>query len=351
MRVLVTGGTGFIGAHTANALVEAGHVVRLLVRDPGRVDTNVRSLGSDVDEVVFGDITDVESVRAALNGCDAVIHAAAVVSMSRKDAERMTTTNLDGSRNVIGGALAAGLDPIIHVSSTAALSTRDAAILHPGLAPAVHSASPYTRSKALIEAYVRGLQTDGAPITVTYPGGVLGPPSGTAFGEAAAGMESILTTGVIPLRGGGLSIVDVRDVAQVHVRLMEARRGPRRYLCGGVLLSLAEVARLFTAITGRRIPVLPFPPSAFRGLGRIVDLLGHVIPLDTVFTHEAMSTLTKPMPCEDGPARDDLGVVFRDVRETLEACVAGLLASGRISAKQAGRAADNTHADRAGRPG
>src|SRR5689334_12228952 len=124
MRVLLTGGTGFIGAHTAAALVEAGHTPTLLVRNADRVRRNVGALGVNVDalQLVSGDMTDVASVEKAVTGVDAVIHAAAMVApLNRSHAQQTIDTNVAGTRNVVESALAAGCDPVVHVSSVAAV--------------------------------------------------------------------------------------------------------------------------------------------------------------------------------------------------------------------------------------
>jgi dihydroflavonol-4-reductase len=95
MRVLVTGGTGFVGGWTAKSIVDAGHPVRFLVRNPTRLHTSVAKLGLEVSEYVVGDIADRESVCRALDGCDAVVHSAALVGTDLKQAARMMTTKLD----------------------------------------------------------------------------------------------------------------------------------------------------------------------------------------------------------------------------------------------------------------
>ena len=91
MRVMITGGTGFIGYHTAMALLQAGHRVRLLVRDKDKLR---RLYGSDITDYVLGDVTDPAAVEKALAGCDAVVHTAALVSIDQKDAERVMATNV-----------------------------------------------------------------------------------------------------------------------------------------------------------------------------------------------------------------------------------------------------------------
>ena len=84
---MVTGGTGFVGAHSTKALVDAGHQVRLLVRDPARIDATLRPLGvDDRPEFVVGDLVDGGAVREAVSGCSAVLHCAAVVALDRRRA-------------------------------------------------------------------------------------------------------------------------------------------------------------------------------------------------------------------------------------------------------------------------
>ena len=81
MKVMVTGGTGFVGSHTVAEVVRAGHDVKLLVRDPSRIRPALEPLGVGEVESVMGDVTDKDSVEQALEDCDAVIHCASVYSL------------------------------------------------------------------------------------------------------------------------------------------------------------------------------------------------------------------------------------------------------------------------------
>lgn len=116
MRVLVTGGTGFVGSHTVAALQRDGHTVRILARDPARVPAVLGPLGLVADEIAVGDMTEAESVDAALDGCDAVVHCAAEIGVGGGHGPT-GTSNVDGARAVIGGAVARGLDPVVYTSS------------------------------------------------------------------------------------------------------------------------------------------------------------------------------------------------------------------------------------------
>jgi dihydroflavonol-4-reductase len=199
MRVLVTGGTGFVGGWTAKVIADAGHSIRFLVRNPARLQTSVAKLDVDVSDYAVGNITDRVSVRDALQGCDAVLHSAALVATDPRRTSEMLTTNMQGAQNVLGQAVELGLDPIIHVSSFTALFRPNLETLRADL-PVVGGADGYGTSKAQVEIYARGLQDAGAPVNITYPGMVLGPPVGDQYGEAGEGVKAALQMHAIPGR-------------------------------------------------------------------------------------------------------------------------------------------------------
>jgi nucleoside-diphosphate-sugar epimerase len=336
MRVLVTGGTGFIGAHTVRAIVDAGHSVRLLVRNPKRIDESVTPLGVHIDDFVVGDIRDEGSVATAMIGCDAVVHAAAEVSVERRRAADVLATNPRGTEIVIDAAIARGLDPIVHVSSVAALFQPGLTEIHADLPPA-EVQSAYGRSKSQAEEHVRRRQAEGAPIVISYPAAVWGPPAGQAMGESIQALEPYVRYGLV-LSAGALSFIDVRDLAAIHAATLEPGRGPRRYMCGGHFVRMHEYAHLLHEVTGRRFPVIPMPEAALRGLGTGVDALMRVLPIDSVFTREGMTLLTRWVKTDDSAFHEDLGVELRDPRDTVRDAIGGLVELGRLNAQQAGAA-------------
>ena len=336
MRVLVTGGTGFIGAHTVKAIHDAGHSVRLLVRDPKRIEESLHPLGVRIDDYVVGDMRDDDLVRRALEGCGAVFHAAAEVSVERRRGADVLASNPRGTEVVIDAAIAQGCDPIIHVSSVAALWQPGVPLIHANLPPATSEAA-YGQSKSLAEEHVRKRQAAGAPVVITYPAAVWGPPAGTALGESIRALEPYARYGVM-LSAGALSIIDVRDLALIHAAALQPGRGPRRYMCGGHFVRMPEYARLLREVTGRRFPILPMPGAGLRALGYAVDAAMHVAPIDSVFTHEGMNLLTLWVPTDDRGVHEDLGIKLRDLHETIRDALRGLVSVGRLEPKQAGNA-------------
>lgn len=338
LRILLTGGTGYLGAFTLRALLAAGHEPRLLVRDRDRLERKCAALGIGMPslDVVVGDMTDPSAVGEAVGSSDAVIHAAAAVgALDRAAARRALTTNVDGTRLVLDGALAAGCDPVVHVSSVAVFG-HGAPVITSDLPPVTTADNPYTRSKVLAEQLARERQAHGQPVVIVYPGGITGPGAGDSYGEVAAGFVSMLKAGMLVLDDGGITIIDVRDLADALVAMLQPGLGPRRFMAGGQITPLPEIARVIRRLTGRRFPVLPTPGVVFRALGHVTDAVRRVVPFQTVFTAEAMDALTLVRPTDDTAVHDELGIAYRPVPETIEASLRALYAGGVLSAKHVG---------------
>jgi nucleoside-diphosphate-sugar epimerase len=158
------------------------------------------------------------------------------------------------------------------------------------------------------------------------------------MGESVAALEPYARHGFV-LSAGALSFLDVRDLAAIHAAVLQPGRGPRRYMCGGHFIRMRDYARLLHAVTGRRFPVLPMPEVGLRIVGYGFDALMRVLPIDSVFTHEGMTLLTRWVPTDDSRLHDDLGVELRDPQTTVGDAIRGLVALGRLSAAQAGTAA------------
>lgn len=335
MRVLVTGATGFVGAWTAAAVAEAGHELVVLVRTPAKLRTTLGALGVEPDVVVEGDMTDQVAVARALDGVDGVVHSAAVVSMRRADAPAITRTNLRGTELVVGGALQRGVSRVVAVSSVAALWNGTTDLLTRD-SPVGRTAHPYARSKAAVETYLRTLQDGRAPLATTLPAGVLGPPAGAAASEALAGVVRALAKRALPCPHVRFTSVDVRDLARVHLALLDPAAPSERYLVGGHQFPVRELAADLSAVTGHRVVAIPLPGVVMRTVGRVLDRT----PVETVLTGEGMAAYTMQPEVDDSPVARELGVRWRDRRTTLAEGLRGMVTAGLVPAALAGRAAE-----------
>jgi dihydroflavonol-4-reductase len=332
VRVLVTGATGFVGSHTVAALHRDGHQLRLLARTPKRAIDQLISLGIDPDavEVVAGDIIDAASVYAALDGCDAVVHAAAVVGIDGAKAAGARETNERGARNVLGSAVALGLDPIVYVSSISALFDPKGPLLLTPESPVAPATNPYAESKAASERYARELQDAGHPVVCVYPGGVLGPDDpGLSEAMRAALIWRRITMADI---NSGFLLIDVRDVAAIIAAALIPGRGARRYLAGHHYLRWRVMGKIIAEVTGRPVLLPPMPGMVLRSLGRIGDVVHHVIPFSFPLSYEAMETATRMVPMDDKATVEELGIGFHDPKDTLRDTYRWLYESGRLSA-------------------
>lgn len=324
---MLTGATGFVGSHTAAALVRDGHEVRALVRSADKLASIFGPRGITMPEVVMGDVTDEGSVVEALTGCDAVIHTAGIVAIDKSREAEMVATNVEGTRNVLGKAVDMGLGPVVYTSSVSALFPPPTPTMTPD-SPIAAPENAYGRTKAEAEAYARELQDAGLPVITVYPGGVMGPDD-PVFGEVMRALV-LIAKGGVPHTTGGFLAVDVRDVAAILVAALKVHE-PRRYMAGGHFQTWPEVAANISSATGRGVLRWPVPPSLLRGLGKIGDSIKRIAPFSLPLTHEAMNIVTNQVPTDDSATVADLGVDFRPVVETYRDSLRWLVDQGHLS--------------------
>ncbi|OBG81179.1 NAD-dependent epimerase/dehydratase family protein [Mycobacterium sp. E3305] len=323
MRIAVTGGTGYLGAHIVRGLLSAGHEVRLLAEHGWENPELLRrfsEFGSIT--VLTGDVREPDTVSTLLDGCDAVLHAASVVGTDSRRENLMWEINAFATESILRQAHDQGLDPIVTINSYASLFSPAVSVIGPDT-PTAAGRSAYAKTKGYADRAARRLQDEGAPVVITYPSSVVGPALATAPGITEQGWAPIIRAGVAPrLRHAGMMMVDVCDVADVHVASMRPGHGPKRYVCGGVMLSFDEMIDALEAGSGRHIRRIPLNGTVFRALGRIADAVGDRLPLGAGFSFEAAQLLTAATPTDDSRTLAELGVTWRPPREAIIATFA-----------------------------
>ncbi|GAA3865749.1 SDR family NAD(P)-dependent oxidoreductase [Streptomyces sedi] len=338
MLVAVTGGTGFVGAHSTAGILAAGHRVRLLVRDPALVNRALRPWGEHRARVsvVTCDVTDEDGVATALAGADAVLHAASVYSFDSRKTAELRRVNTRGTWNVLTTAHALDMNPIVHVSSVGALFPAPRSPLD-GNSPAGRPREPYLASKAAAERIARQLQENGAPVLITYPPALLGPHD-PHLGDQTTRLHNTLR-GMMPIwPTGGFPLGDVRDTAALHARLFSAPpRGKNRFFGPNHQVSTARFLATLRAVTGRALPAVRLPARALVPVGLAADAFRRVWPWPVPAEYGAIYTCL----CDTRVAEhaEGLGCRPRPLGETVRDTVAWLHQSGRLSDRQAGLAA------------
>jgi len=256
MAVLVTGGTGFVGANLVRELLADGEQVRVLARPGG----DRRALEGCRAEIAEGDLLDRASVEAAVRGTARVYHVAADYRLWAPDPRVLYRANVDGTRHVLEAAWAAGAERIVYTSTVGAVGIpKDGA---PG-----DEATPvslqdmvgaYKASKFMAERVADELAARGAPIVIVNPSAPIGPwdvkptPTGQMIVDFLAGkMVGSLDT--------GLNLIHVRDVARGHILAAERGRPGQRYILGNENLTLLEIFRRLAALTGIPAPRFRVP--------------------------------------------------------------------------------------------
>jgi dihydroflavonol-4-reductase len=329
MRILVTGGTGYVGSHAVAALQDSGHDVRLLVRRPEQVPRTFGPLGVEVPpDVVTGDVLDAAAVERAVEGCDAVVHAAAVFSTDPRRAEEMVRTNEQATRLVLETAVARGLDPVVHVSSTVALTRWGGSA--PDL-PLGDMDMPYARSKIASERVARALQDRQAPVTTLYPGSVYGPHD-PYLGDQATRLAWVVR-GRFPLWPAGASqVVDVRDVAATVLAVTRPGCGPRRYVVPGHHVTGPEFFAAVSTAIGRRRRCLTMPARVATTSAAGIDAVQRHLPARWRYPadREGAEILVRSTRLDDEPARRDLGIEPISLLDSIRDTVAWMVDAGHL---------------------
>jgi dihydroflavonol-4-reductase len=237
MKILVTGGTGFLGQHLCRRLVEDGHRVRVL----RRATSNIKGLTNLGLEFEVGDITDPDSVKSAVKGQDAVIHAAAHTAFYNVNRIAEDQINVQGTRNV-GEACKQGGIRLLHVSSVAAVG-----ISPDSEQPANEdfdfnlegSGMTYHLSKRRAEAEVMKQSRQGLEAVVVNPALCWGPEKDSYRGADA--LRKPLTSWLLPYGPGGRCLVHVSDVVNGILLALQRGRNGERYILGGDNVTFREI--------------------------------------------------------------------------------------------------------------
>jgi len=319
--VLLTGGAGFLGRHLLKELRLTGAQVRALSRRP-ETDAVLSGLGA---EPVRGDVTDPDSVRAAMVGVEAVFHAAADTNTWSKRNAAQWATNVGGIENLLAAARAAGVGSFVHTSSVSAYSH----LVHETLREDVpqrgrESWINYERSKHAAESAVRA---SGLPFIVFQPAHILGPGDTHNWSRLFVLVDRGELPGVPP---GSGSFADVREIAKAQVRGWRERRYGEAYLLGGAHASFLELITQVGAMLGRRVPRRALFPWALRGYARVQVGLAALSGREPKITPEAAEFTAHHLKVDSSKAIRELGYRETPLPELLADTLAWMRSEGML---------------------
>jgi dihydroflavonol-4-reductase len=249
---LITGASGFVGWHVARLLAERGHKVRALVR-PG---SRLRELDA---EPVTGDLRDRASLDRAAEGCGLVFHVAADYRLWARDEAQMFQSNVEGTRNLLAAARAAGVERIVYTSTVGCIGIPPGGVGDETTPVSLADMrGAYKRSKFLAEQAALEEAARGLPVVIVNPTAPVGdhdfkptPTGKIVLDFLKAAMPAYIET--------GLNLVDVRDCALGHLLAAERGRAGERYILGAENLTLEQIFGHLENVSGMRAPRLRIP--------------------------------------------------------------------------------------------
>jgi len=256
MKIFITGATGFVGHHVARELAAQGAELRMLVRK----SSNLANLEGIAGETHVGDLSDPDSIRLAVQGCDAIMHVAADYRLWIPDPKAMYRANVDGTRELLLLAREAGVRRVVYTSSVATMGFREDGIIVNEDTPVLldNMVGHYKRSKFLAEKEAIAAAGAGQQVMILNPTTPIGSndskptPTGRIFVD-------FLNRKFPAYVDTGLNLVDVQEVARTHAAALEKGTPGRRYILGGENLTLKQILDKMSAITGIPSPTMKIP--------------------------------------------------------------------------------------------
>ena len=309
MNVLVTGGTGYLGRAIVGALNARGHHVVLFARTASATSLP----GRPID----GDIRDGDAVHAAAEGCHAIVHLAALVSIWRRRARDFDEINVNGLRNVLAAAKTSGVRKVLYTSSFLALP--------PAGRREPLQANDYQRTKVVAEQIAVRAEDAGTPIIRLYPGVVYGPgefTEGNLVGRMVRDHLRRKLPGLIgPRRIWSYAYVD--DVARGYVEALERGRVGNHYQLGGENVPQIRVFEIVRELTRRSLP-WTIPYVAADAIGSVEELRARLTGATPLLTRRTVDIFRHDWPLDSADAIRDLDYRVTPLTEGIARTIATL---------------------------
>jgi dihydroflavonol-4-reductase len=320
----VTGGTGFIGRAIVERLVADGRAVKALARS----EESARALRKLGAEPVRGDVLEAEALAAAIGGCDVVYHAAGLNALCLRDPSLFFQINVDGSRNVARAAAAAGARRIVYTSSAATLGEERGTIGSENTRHRGWFLSSYERSKFEAEqAVLEAARETGTELVCVNPSSVQGP--GRATGSTRL-LLAYLNGRLRAVVDSTISLVDIADCTEGHVRAELRGRPGERYVLSGATLTVREGVQLLDRLTGRARHVRSLPPAVATAAAVGAEAAARVRRKTPRVCRDLVRTALHGHAYDGSKATRELGLDYTPVEETMRRTLGWFLEQGLV---------------------
>lgn len=326
MRVFVTGATGFVGGHVARSYAAEGASLRLLTRQTSRLD----SLAGIDAEMVQGDLLEARKLRSALTGCDALVHVAADYRLWVRDPKQMYAANVDGTRELLKLAREVGIQRVVYTSSVATMGFKaDGTIVNEETPVALADMiGHYKRSKFMGEQEAIQAARAGQHVMILNPTTPIGPGDAkpTPTGRI---IVDFLNKKFPAYVDTGLNLVDVTEVARMHVVALERGTPGDRYILGGENLTLKQILDRMSAITGLPSPTMKVPHTVAMVFAYFDEAItGRLRGKEPRATVEAVRMGRKMMFASSAKAERELGLRVLPVYHAMRSAIDWFTANG-----------------------
>ncbi|HEY6306095.1 MAG TPA: hopanoid-associated sugar epimerase [Candidatus Angelobacter sp.] len=319
MKAFITGATGFVGSHVAQALAERGADLRLLVRSSSRTD----NIGELKAEIVSGDLREPAFLKDAMRGCEFVFHVAADYRLWVLDPDQMYRANVEGTQAILQAAKQAGVRRVIYCSSVATMGfTETGQIVDESTPVSLQDMiGHYKRSKFMAEQIALEAGRKGANVVVVNPTTPIGERDikPTPTGRIVVDFLNRKFPAYVDT---GLNLADVKEVARGHVLAMEKAVPGERYILGGENLTLKQILDKLAALTGLPSPTTKVPHAVAMTFAALDEFfVGKLMGKEPRATKEAVRMGRKKMFASSAKAERELGYKTVPVEDALERAV------------------------------
>jgi nucleoside-diphosphate-sugar epimerase len=330
VKVFVTGGTGFIGGEVVRQLRERGDDVVCLVRNPAKA-APLDELGC---ELASGDLGDERAIRRGMEGCDAVIHAAAVYEVGIPESQRpaMREANVGGTERVLGAALEFEIPKVVYVSTVGVFGNTHGRIVDESYEhPAQDFTSAYEETKWEAHQVAKRLIGEGLPCVIVQPGGVYGPGDTSSVGQL---LDQFLSgkMPLMPFPELGICLTHVADIAGGILLALDKGRPGETYVISGPATTMKEAIGVVAEVTGRKPPRGAIPTPLMKAMIPIGPLVGKVMRQPPNLRELIASADGVTFWASYDKAKRELGYEPRGLEEGLRAMLAeeGRLPAGNV---------------------